>query len=326
MGLILLFILFVAAALGVGAKYNFTAELSTHFTVYFAVMSVLLCVMLLLHLAERWKIAMAVVIAAYFSFKVIWLLIPPHPQRSDNFEDITVLQFNAYFMEPVMGGFHAWVRAQQPQPDIVVLQEINPAMVRALKAFEADYPYRIIDPSADSFGMAIFSKLPMERFQRDLFVADQWNKYTQAYLRTARLSLPFTLTELHASPPTDANNATERNHQLKQVAPVINQQPAYYKVVVGNLNVTPFSPWFSGLTRETGLTSAMQGRSLAGSWPGYWPAFLRMPIEHLLVSDNIEVMKREVVAGRYSDVPSDYVPILYTLRFYDAPLAEPAAP
>ncbi len=50
----------------------------------------------------------------------------------------------------------------------------------------------------------------------------------------------------------------------------------------------------------------MQGLRIQGTWPSFIPFFLRIPLDHLLVSDNIHIIKQEVGPP----VGSDHLPIL----------------
>jgi endonuclease/exonuclease/phosphatase family metal-dependent hydrolase len=112
--------------------------------------------------------------------------------------------------------------------------------------------------------------------------------------------------------PTSSKNEVQRNAELNEITVVINQQQESSKILVGDMNITPYSPWFWQLERNTRLNNAMQGKSVTGTWPSFIPAIFRIPIDQMLVSDNIEVIKRHVERSH----DSDHLPVVTKLRIY----------
>ena len=81
-------------------------------------------------------------------------------------------------------------------------------------------------------------------------------------------------------------------------------------MVVGDLNCTPWSPHFRRLLRDAGLRDVARGRGLEPTWyPTSLP--LGIPIDHVLVSDEIGVANRELG----SDLGSDHRPVRVEISF-----------
>lgn len=78
------------------------------------------------------------------------------------------------------------------------------------------------------------------------------------------------------------------------------------KLLVGDFNTTMWSPYFADLVKDSGLRDARTGRGLYPSWNAALPAFLRIPIDHCLVGDKIEVESLET--GNYTG--SDHRPLI----------------
>ena len=72
--------------------------------------------------------------------------------------------------------------------------------------------------------------------------------------------------------------------------------------ILGDLNVSPWSPHFGGLLRES-------GRGVQATWPTNL-APMRIPIDHCLVSPDVSVVGRRVGP----DVGSDHFPIVVDVQ------------
>ena len=48
------------------------------------------------------------------------------------------------------------------KPHVLFIAEITPAWTRALEPLAESYPYSLAEPTDDNFGIALFSKLPLE--------------------------------------------------------------------------------------------------------------------------------------------------------------------
>ena len=101
----------------------------------------------------------------------------------------------------------------------------------------------------------------------------------------------------------------QRKEELEELSNIIFNLPNENKILIGDLNTTPYSPYFSQLLKDSGLLNSMQGLRILGTWPADLPFFLRIPIDHLLVSKNIQVVKQEICPH----VGSDHLPILTSI-------------
>ena len=78
-------------------------------------------------------------------------------------------------------------------------------------------------------------------------------------------------------------------------------------LLIGDLNVTMFSPHYEQI-EDAGMTNARAGRGVQPTWPDWSP--VRIPIDHVLVSDEFEVCEMEVL----DSFGSDHLPVLATVR------------
>lgn len=185
--------------------------------------------------------------------------------------------------------------------EVVLLMEVDDAWLAGLAALEQHYPYRILAPQDDSFGIALFSRLPLTG-RAEVSVAD-----AVPYIDT-RLSLgkkKIRLLGIHPLPPLNRDYALARNAQLVETAALLAGERGE-AILVGDLNCTPWSPHFRRLLARTGLRDSRRGFGLQASWPTQFPAPCRIPIDHLLTSAGLTVTARSLGPK----VGSDHLPLI----------------
>jgi endonuclease/exonuclease/phosphatase (EEP) superfamily protein YafD len=95
-----------------------------------------------------------------------------------------------------------------------------------------------------------------------------------------------------------------RNRQLVEIARFLAAQTGPL-VLLGDLNTTPWNFYFQRLLADSGLRSSAEGRGYQASWPGA-PFLLRIPLDHVLLSPELRVVRREIGP----DVGSDHLPVI----------------
>jgi endonuclease/exonuclease/phosphatase (EEP) superfamily protein YafD len=189
--------------------------------------------------------------------------------------------------------------------DVIFLMEVNDRWIDGLMPLKTIYPHCTVVPRADNFGIALFSKLPLAETNVIEFGEAEVPSITAQIKLAGR---EFFLLGTHPLPPGSADYARMRNEQLQKIKALIQQQslPA---VVIGDLNTTPWSPYFSDLLKGTGLKNTSQGLGVFNSWPAglQW---LGIPIDHCLVSPQFAVLKKQLGP----QVGSDHLPIIIDLQ------------
>lgn len=305
------------------APVHWLAELVSHFMLQHALVAAFIFTGLCAVRASRWSVLLSLVLGIFFSLNVACLLLTKQVYHNEIYEDITLLQFNINYSNPKADALAGWINnystiagdvnklMRQEKPDIIVLQEVSPAIAQKLKVSQKDYPYQFVNPKDGAFGSAIYSRIPLRSAARTKF-EESFNEYSQMQFHTLAQGITFTMVELHTVPPVGEQNAAQRNNELRQVTVVMNQQTTAAKMLVGDLNTAPYSPYLWRFERSSRLVNSMQGRSLEGTWPSFLPVTLRIPIDHVYVSDTIEVLDRRVEESQ----GSDHLPVLTKLRIY----------
>ena len=79
-------------------------------------------------------------------------------------------------------------------------------------------------------------------------------------------------------------------------------------VLLEEFNATVWEPQFKKLAHSAGLANSRRGFGILPTWPTYMP-FAMIPIDHILVSENIAVTGMKTTKS----IGSDHLPLIVTL-------------
>ncbi len=185
--------------------------------------------------------------------------------------------------------------------DIVVLLEVSSEWIEQIAALDSTYPHSFVEPRNDNFGIAIYSKHAL--LERDLIKLTEHRIESLAVVvRIAGQSLRIVGT--HPLPPTSASNAAARDVQLRMLGQPPHAMPT---LLIGDFNLTQFSPIFADLLQVSGLRDTAIGHGLPPTWMRAIPVFA-IPIDQALVTPGITVVDRWTGPS----LGSDHVPLLVT--------------
>ncbi len=114
----------------------------------------------------------------------------------------------------------------------------------------------------------------------------------------------FFLIGTHAVPPTSSEYAAMRNKHLSAISEIVARLDAPV-LLLGDLNVSPWSYHFGQLIRESGLRDGSRGHGIQPTWPVHMFPLL-IPIDHCLYSPGIDIVNKMVGAH----VGSDHYPVI----------------
>lgn len=191
-------------------------------------------------------------------------------------------------------------------PDVLVLLETTQAWLEALEPLHDRYPYRVQQPGEGHFGIALFSRFPLHDPQ---VIAignhDSPTIRARVHLHGRRLTLVAT----HPFPPIGARQSRTRNQQLAALPRLMTHRSTPV-LLLGDLNVSPWSSHFRRLLEESGLHDSSAGRGLYPTWPVHMPLFL-IPIDHILHSEELMVLRKRTGPS----VGSDHYPVAVDFAF-----------
>lgn len=288
----------VATLAGFAGGLWWVFDLFSHFRVQYVLAAALLGIVLGLVRQPRWVIgALALAVANLVPIVPLFL---PHAEAAApaSGDALRMLSFN------VFGFNHQYDRMLEyvgrERPDVLVLLEVTPEWMPSIRRLASDYPYQWINAGTDVTGIAVMSR----QAPRGSETVDLARHGVPSYLLTfehpnGNLSVLGT----HLSWPIGARASRIRNSQLAALAQFASAHPGRL-VILGDLNVTPFSPHFQRLLHDGGLERCVPGAGLTPTWPARFPP-LFIQIDHCLASARVQA--RNFRVGDY--LGSDHYPI-----------------
>lgn len=273
-------------------------DLASHFKLQYLFLALVCCVGFII-LRKR---VMAIVAAAMVCVNGIDVLPVYESQTRPSYEmRVKLVQLNVHTANRAYQKTLDYIR--QAEPDIISFQELDAAWVNAILPLKKEYPYTVICSREDNFGIALFSRYPL---QNPKIRSAGVHKIPSIH-STVRLNGDHSIALMATHPLPPVLHYQARNRQLADVAQWARAQK-HQVVVIGDLNITPFSPAFKSLLAQSRLKDSMAGFGSQASWPSIL-FFAGIPIDHVLISDTVAVLNRET--GPY--IGSDHLPVSITL-------------
>ncbi len=183
--------------------------------------------------------------------------------------------------------------------DFVVLAEAHHRWMGTIDALAArKYPHQLVEPHSDNFGIAFLSKHPIDARIENVGGA------AAPCIIAEIASHNLTLIGAHPWPPVSAETAAMRDEQVAGLARLAREATGHV-VLVGDLNMTPWSPMFDALLETGNLRDSRRGFGIDTTWPTHMLTAFRIPIDHALTSPDVVVTDRRVGP----DVGSDHLSV-----------------
>lgn len=220
--------------------------------------------------------------------------------------DLRLLSFNLLSSNPKETEVLAMLR--ESDADVVLLMEVNHRWQQALAELKDRYPYQRIKSREDNFGIALFSRKPLDSVSVEMFsgvpsIVASWHEQGQ----------PVMLVGTHPVPPIGSTESASRDSHMMGLAGYLAETTRPV-IVAGDLNTTPFSAVYQDFIEQTTLRSSALGYGLSPTWGRpLWP--LAIPIDHVLVSIDFEVLDFRV-GGNHG---SDHQVLIVDLRLRESP-------
>lgn len=299
--------LIVGGLLPLGASLWWPFELLSHFRLQYLALAVLALV--LVCATRRPRLALALM----FTMIVNALPLLPYTgfasvgasELSDS-AGFSVLNINVNASNPEHDRILDALRASRA--DVIMLIELSHELEMRLESLDDVYPYQALFPEHGNFGIGLLSTRPFNQVTE--FELGPTTAIEAAIeLDGKRLGL----LAVHTWPPMNAGMAATRSAQLDALA----QRAARTEgplVICGDLNLSPYSPYFRRLLEQSGAADTRAGRWPGISWPTSMP-LLGIPIDHCLTRGNLAA----IGIKRLNSVGSDHYPVQVNLNWQSQP-------
>ena len=293
----------ILGVLGLFSDAYLIFDLASHFRVHYVIAA---CITSTIFLCYRihWLALLSLVSLVFnLVFVVPWYF---GSRESASKEDVKLLLSNVLKNNNDHGSLVSLI--QNESPDIIVVMEINKNWVNALNLLKNEYTYSKLVPREDNFGIGVYSKLPI--------IVGSVTYFGSSGVPSIVLSLEaakgtLTLIATHPVPPISDDYFKLRNKQLSHVAQEAEKLSGPL-ILAGDLNTTMWSSHYSQLETNGKLRNVRRGFGVNATWPSGL-GILGIPIDHVLISDQIQVVDLKVGAS----VGSDHLPLIVELSIID---------
>jgi endonuclease/exonuclease/phosphatase (EEP) superfamily protein YafD len=309
---LLIVTLFLFSLAGYWSFLGWGADLPSHFKLQYAVFLLPCLVMVIIRKKPQW-ILIALLGLGMNLGELLPDYLPPEPpidlsEQPKVIGRFKLMQMNVHTESRTYAEARDVIRTLNP--DVISLNEVSETWLENLRPVLQQYPHHVENGRDDNFGIALYSKFPFAKSRIHWFVAGG--------VPSAMAAIPFqkqmvTILSTHPLPPSSPGYYRERNAQLMAIAQK-RMSLGSHLVVVGDLNTTPYSPTFKSFIEATGLRDSRRGFGYQQSWPSFFPP-LWIPIDHILVSDYINVRHREIGPA----FGSDHLPVMAELEVLEVP-------
>lgn len=304
--------LFFLSIVGFLGQFNMFFDLAVNFRLQYLYLSVLPLFYFAVVRSRTWLIICLICVLVNLSEILPWYFPAAQTQTVTIGQPIRLFSFNVKYANKRYAKAIAYLR--QEQPAVATFMEILPPWNQELKALQDILPYHV---SAEAFNIEVYSAFPLD------------NVMLQAYghkrgLVSADMQVGEQVIKLianHAESQTFSGETGFRfrnQHLLEGIGSYVQSlnQPA---IVIGDLNITMWSPYYKEMMRRSRLHNAQAGFGITPTaarppkpllrfyrpWTRH-KRWLGVPVDHCLVSPEIKVTQFRT--GR--DISSDHLPII----------------
>lgn len=288
---------------GYFGTWNQYLELASHFRLQYLVVACGFVVLFAVLRTWRWTAASLLCVLLNGAAVVPWYFSGASVQAGAESRHLRLLLANVHFANTNYAGVIALAKAEKP--DVLIIQELTPLWAEQLENMRDLFPHAQINAHQNPPGIALYSRWPLEDV-RILALGSVNGPSIFAKVKVGDVSVSLLTT--HPPPPVPGY-AAYRNEQLRLAAAFAQDMPRP-AVLIGDLNLTMWSPYYSQLVRESGLIDARKGFGVLPTWPAPLRSGLMMiPLDHCFISQGLQVA--EIKKG--SDIESDHLPLIVDL-------------
>ncbi len=286
----------LASLIGFAGRLHWTMELFSHFRVQYVQVSLLLAGICLWVRMNKPAAAFIAILLFNYAFVYPLYLGKPEPKTTKP-NRAMLMNLNAANgnTEQVLAAIEAVA------PDLLLLEEVTPEWAAQLETLHETYPFRVAQPQPGCFGIMLLSKYPLDNgIVLEIGPAGVPSIIADVWLPTGVATLIGT----HPPPPISKEMAALRNAQLAELPDIVANQK-HPVLLMGDLNASPWSPYFRAMQKASGLDNSMKGFGFQPSWPSSL-RLLQIPLDHLLHSPEITIQNRMIGSA----VGSDHLPVV----------------
>ncbi len=280
------------------ARSNWIADLAANLRVQLVLAGVVVVLVTVVTKRYRWMALQALMVCIHLP----WFLdVPPRAERGiSNARDLTLTAVNVY----INNHDHDRITdvLSKAPADVIAVFEINEKLFDRLKQQLAfSHPHVEGRPLAHAFGVAVFSRHPL----RDVNTVGLDSSGGSMLVTLDINGHPYRIAAIHPTSPMSPSNFKRRSDHMAKVQAGIKKwqegHPDEPVVMIGDFNLTPWSPHFVDLLKSTGLRHVAEGTGMEPSWYAL-PVFpFGLVLDHCLISKQLKLQSYRFGPSVHSD-------------------------
>jgi endonuclease/exonuclease/phosphatase (EEP) superfamily protein YafD len=281
------------------ANMHWIADFLSHLRIQYAII-LLPCVV---HSFIRRKWTMASIVCGFFIYNVLPTVpyfLRPTSQANAHSSKATqyrVLSFNVLRTNERLESTLEEIVAEDA--DFVFLMEVQNEWRIYLEGINDRYPYQKVLSDPAYTGVAFLSKYPWEKLDV-IMLGEVSNPSIDVRLPSLdSTSEKLRLIATHPLPPLGEMLTRSRDQQLTTLGKrFLPDEP---NLMIGDLNLSPWSSRFATILSSAGLMDASLGYGISPTLCPLPTWFGGVKVDHVLISESIKVRRFRVQPSRYSD-------------------------
>ncbi len=272
------------------------------------------CLILFMYLTSKWNwpaILLAVGLVAAILIQSIrifpyWFGEMKVPDAAENYLEestVSILLANVLITNKDAEKFREVVR--DADADMVLVMEVDQWWLDQLKDFKRTYPFVIEQPNDVAYGMALYSRLPIEN--TEIKFLKHKNVPSFHSLVTLKSGQKFMLHSVHpvAPMPSDKypDNVGEAENELIQIGEMVAREQ-FPAMVAGDFNDVSWSNTARLFGKDGNLNNVRLGRGLYNTFDAN-SIFMRWPLDHYYVTRHFKLVEIKLL----DKIGSDHFPI-----------------
>ncbi|UJH91776.1 endonuclease/exonuclease/phosphatase family protein [Antarcticibacterium sp. 1MA-6-2] len=191
--------------------------------------------------------------------------------------------------------------------DVLLFMETDSKWMNKLRPAVKDYKYRAEEPLDNTYGMLLYSRLPLKDPKIKYLVDDSIPSiHTIIQLRDGK---EFKLYAIHPTPPMPQHNpsSTDRDAEMMLVAKEVRNREIPV-IVAGDFNDVAWSESTSMFKKISELLDPRVGRGFYNTFNAKNP-LMRWPLDHFFASDEFRL--KSITLGE--EIGSDHFPAVFEI-------------
>ncbi|MEO2025475.1 MAG: endonuclease/exonuclease/phosphatase family protein [Fuerstiella sp.] len=267
---------------------------------------------------RRWRVLLlhVILLAIHLPFFATIARQQPHGASTPA---ITVTTANVFTSNSNYAAIETELRSADA--DVIAVLELSSGLRKHLAhAFQKDYSFSLVDSQDNgNFGIGLYSRHKLESAKLTYFNDEAIQSIVAVVKVNGRR---FQLVATHTLPPIGTRGFSHRNKHLqilaKEVRNLQQQAPDAPVIVMGDLNLTPWSPFYEKFEHASQLQRRCHNFDITPTWYRYQVFPFGLVLDHVLTTDELACSTYDVG----TDVGSDHRFVTVGLNF----TADPVSP